>query len=177
MRTKWMPTSTLCWTSVRFLSATEDVAVFQRDASRARASVIVYNHVAQWEFRLQWGAWGGDEREEADRDMKKDEAWSGDRTRTSLMDVVRPQLQLGLHRDRRASIRREQVIYISTHGTAADMLWGTMKQAGRSMVLFPMRALDFSIDLISRSALYPREDSFFFFNSFISNQNYSDSIS
>jgi hypothetical protein len=34
--------------------------------------------------------------------------------------------------------------------------WGTMLQAGRSRVRFPMRSLDISIDLIVPGALYPR---------------------
>jgi hypothetical protein len=33
--------------------------------------------------------------------------------------------------------------------------WGTMLQAGRSRVRFPMRSLDFSIDLIHLAALWP----------------------
>jgi hypothetical protein len=37
--------------------------------------------------------------------------------------------------------------------------WGTMLQAGRSRVLFPMKSLDISIGLILPAALGPRVDS------------------
>jgi hypothetical protein len=33
--------------------------------------------------------------------------------------------------------------------------WGTMRQARRSRVAFPMRSLDFSVDLTLRAALWP----------------------
>jgi hypothetical protein len=142
-----MPTSALCWASVEFLSVTEDVAVFQRDvycwssAITQRSEIIDYSEAGDQK--------SGDKREEAEQDIQREAMWSDDRTRTSLMGVVHPPLQMGVFTEhRRASIHKEQVIYISTHGASSDKLWDTMQQAGRSRVRFPMRSSDFSVDLI-----------------------------
>jgi hypothetical protein len=44
-------------------------------------------------------------------------------------------------------------IYAISRGSVVG--WGTMLQGGRSRVRFPMRSLDFSIDLILLAALWP----------------------
>jgi hypothetical protein len=48
------------------------------------------------------------------------------------------------------------VYYNQTPRAYASVIdWGTMLQAGRSRVLFPIRLLDFSVDLIIPAALWP----------------------
>jgi hypothetical protein len=44
-------------------------------------------------------------------------------------------------------------VLVEAHGIV--VVWGTMLQAGSSWVRFPMRSLDFSIDLILSVALWP----------------------
>jgi hypothetical protein len=50
---------------------------------------------------------------------------------------------------------RNNYLYLCL-GTRSNMVgWGTMLQAGRSQFRFPMRSLDFSVDLILSAALWP----------------------
>jgi hypothetical protein len=47
----------------------------------------------------------------------------------------------------------KHLISLTVRGSAVG--WGTMLQAGKSRVLFPIRQLGFSIDLILTAALWP----------------------
>jgi hypothetical protein len=48
------------------------------------------------------------------------------------------------------------LVYLLTLGARGIVVgWGTMLQAGRSRVRFPMRSLDSSVDLILPTALWP----------------------
>jgi hypothetical protein len=44
---------------------------------------------------------------------------------------------------------------MNVEGKDRGLIWGTMLQAGRPRVRFPMRSLDFSIDLILPAVLCP----------------------
>jgi hypothetical protein len=75
-------------------------------------------------------------RGEAEQDIKKEAAWPGDHTRTSLMDIVHPQLQLGSSQRQTGRYRKEGIIYVTTHSAGDNILGSTVKRFDLSCLLF-----------------------------------------
>jgi hypothetical protein len=75
-------------------------------------------------------------RGEVEQDVKKEAMWPDDRTRTSLMDIVHPQLQLESSHRQTGQHQQEGMIYIAAHSVAGDTLGSTVKRFGLSCLLF-----------------------------------------
>jgi hypothetical protein len=69
-------------------------------------------------------------------------------------------ISMSLHINGSTSYNIYIYIYIYMYGARGSVVgWGTMLEPGRSRVLFPMRSLDFSIDLIFQPHYGPGVDS------------------